>query len=479
MSWIDVSVIVIYLAGIMGLGMYGAKRVKDFASFSTAGRNLAWPIVFATLAASFIGGGFSMGNAEKNFLHGMSRTLALFAFSVQTILVGLFVAPRLQRFRDCHSVGDIMRRQYGAAAGVLTGVLSIVLCTGNLGAQVSATGKIFDELLGIAPHWGILIGCTIVVAYSTAGGMWSVVWTDVVQFIFLSVGIPLLLVLAAIKAGGVGAVMGSPEIAHTHFRLFGDEGVAALAALAVALLVGETLVPPYVQRALIARRPLDARLGAVVAGVFSLLFFAITGAIGVVGRVLYPDANATSILPRMVLNVLPAGLSGLVMVAILAIIMSSADSFLNAISVSMVRDFIQPVAGYKIKDRSALMLGRILTLVAGTASILLALAISSVIDILLWSYNFWAPTVVIPLVASLFVRKPKAWAALAAMICGGGVTALWAVASGLGLADGLGWPEALVQNFGLASGVAVNLVVYFVVHFALGTAEVGTKTPGH
>ena len=102
-----------------------------------------------------------------------------------------------------------------------------------------------------------------------------------------------------------------------------------------------------------------------------------------------------------------------------------------------------------------------------------ALTITSVLDILFVSYRFWAPTVVIPLVASLFVRRPRAAAALSAMLGGGALVLAYTIAFYLGAVERLapGWPDALRNNFGLAAGVTANLVTYVAVHLALSRRE--------
>lgn len=110
---IDNIIILLYLLGVMTIGLWAGRNVKNLAEYSVAGRSYPAIIVFATLSASFIGGGFTLGNAEKVFTIGVVNIVALWGFSLKEILVAKFIAPRLHHFPDAISVGDVMEKDYG------------------------------------------------------------------------------------------------------------------------------------------------------------------------------------------------------------------------------------------------------------------------------------------------------------------------------------------------------------------------------
>ena len=145
----DGIIVALYLAGILGLGIWAGRRVKDLNQFSVAGRSFGPWIIFATLSASFIGGGFSVGNAEKCFTFGLVSIFALWGFSLKEILVARFIAPRMAEYPDAISVGDIMKQRYGVVGQVVTGIMSVIVCAGILGAQVGAIGIIFNVFLEV------------------------------------------------------------------------------------------------------------------------------------------------------------------------------------------------------------------------------------------------------------------------------------------------------------------------------------------
>lgn len=417
-------IIFIYLLAVLLLGLLAGRNIRGMKDFALAGKSFGMLVIFATLSASFIGGGFSMGNAEKVFLVGISNIVALWGFSIKELLVARYIAPRMDRYPGAISVGDIMAPHYGEGARLFSGVFAIILCAGILGAQIGAMGYIFNLFLDVDKIWGILIGCGIVIAYATVGGMRSVVWTDIMQFIVLAVGIPLTLYYGINAVGGWQAL--TTAVPAEHWQLPTDPmAILALASLLLTFMLGETLVPPYLQRLLIGRNSREVARGSMLSGLFSIPFFAVTGLIGLVALAMQPDLDANLAMPFVIHNAVPPILQGIVAAAILSIIMSSADSFLNAASIAFTNDLVKPLRQQPLSERAELLLARLVTLLVGVGSIIFAISIDSVIDILIYAYNFWAPTVLVPLVLAIIGVYVSRKRFVAGAIAGISVVIVW------------------------------------------------------
>jgi solute:Na+ symporter, SSS family len=401
---IDNIITAIYLLVVLIIGIWAGRKVKTLNDFSVAGRSFPAWVIFATLSASFIGGGFSIGNAEKVFRYGLVNIFALWGFSFKELLVAWFIAPRMGRYKDPISVGDIMDYHYGKNARVITGVLSVVLCAGILGAQVGAIGYIFNVFLGIDRIYGIIIGCGIVIAYSTIGGMRAVIFTDIFQFVVLSIGIPAVLVFAVIKAGGVAPMLSA--VPPDHLTLLGPMTITAFLSLFLTFVVGETLVPPYVQRLFLSRDVEATKRGTLLSGLFSFPFFFITGAIGLAALALFPDINPDLALLYTIKHVLPVVMQGIVVAGVISIVMSSADSFLNSAAVSAVQDIIKPLIRTPVDKELFLVKG--INLLTGILAVVFAINIKSILDILIYSYHFWSPVMLVPLAAGIMGVRVKA-----------------------------------------------------------------------
>jgi len=420
----ETLVVIIYLFFVLLIGLWAGRGIKTMHEYALAGKSFGMLVIFATLSASFIGGGFSMGNAEKVFLVGISNIVALWGFSIKEILVARYIAPQMMRYPNAISVGDIMDEHYGKGARLFSGVFSLALCAGILGAQIGAMGYVFNLFLDVDRVWGVLIGCGIVIAYSTVGGMRSVVWTDIIQFIVLAFGIPMTLYFGLQHVGGWQAMQNN--LPATHFTLPTEPlAVIALLSLFMTFMLGETLEPPYLQRLLIGKSSKDVIRGSLLSGLFSIPFFAITGLIGLVALAMQPSLDANLAMPYVIQQAVPPILQGIVAAAIVSIIMSSADSFLNSASIAFSNDIVRPLRKTPLTATVELMLARVVTLLVGIASMVFALSIDSVIDILIYAYNFWAPTVLVPLTMAILGCYVSRKRFIAGAVAGIGSAIVW------------------------------------------------------
>jgi SSS family solute:Na+ symporter len=420
---IDNLIIFGYLVIVTYMG-YSCRKLGGFREFAISHGNYGWLAIFCTLSATFIGGGFSTGNAAKVFTSGIAYPLALFGFSLQIILVALFIAPRVKAFPGALSVGDIMEPAYGRRARVITGVFSVLICAGILGAQIGALGAIFNVVLGLSVTAGILIGCATVFFYSTVGGMAAVVKTDILQVVLLIIGIPMVFALGVSHVGGWDAFISAIPVGH--LRILG-EGMTptVFASLFLVFVVGETLVPPYVQRLLIGRDARATTRGNFASGIVSVPFFVVAGGIGLIALQLNPSMNSNLAMPETVKLVAPIGLAGLIIAGMISIVMSSADSFLNASSVALVQDVWKPLSRKVPTEEQSLNVARWTNLLTGALALIFALSIPNVLDILIAAYDFWAPTILVPLAAVLLGFRVAAGSFYAAVIPGVIGTLAW------------------------------------------------------
>lgn len=357
-----------------------------------------------------------MGLAEKVFTVGFAYVFALWGFSLKEILIARFVAPRMGPFRNTMSVGDIMGQLYGQNAKVFTGVAGALVCAGIAGAQFSAFGYITHVLLGISPTVGILIGSIVVIFYSTLGGMRSIVLNDTVHFCVLIVSLPLVALFGLYYVGGVEALWS--KIPENQGDILSSIPSLTLLGLFLSFFFGETLVPPYVQRLLIGRTLQETARGTLFSGLLSIPFFFIIGLIGLLALAIDPSLNPNLALPHVIQTVMPVGLKGLAIVGIMAILMSSADSFLNAAAVSAIHDGLKPLRGKALSSLAELQLTRIATFAMGVAGVIFALRSTSAIDALLYAYNFWTPFILVPLVLGILGYKASARTFWLSSACG-------------------------------------------------------------
>ncbi|MCS5712627.1 sodium:solute symporter family transporter [Candidatus Berkiella aquae] len=460
---IDLAIMCAYFALILGVGIWVSKSVKSLDDFSTGNRSYGAAVIFATLSSSFIGGGFTTGLAEKVFTMGLVYVVALWGFSAKEILVATFIAPRMTPFKDAISVGDIMGQLYGRKAKILTGVASGIVCAGIAGAQFAAFGYILNVLTGADASFGIVLGTVIVVIYAALGGMKSVVANDVIHFCVLIVALPLVLLFGVKQAGGFSHIINT--VPADHFSLLGSLPLLTVIGLFLNFFFGETLVPPYVQRLLIGRNFKETAKGTLWSGLLSIPFFLLIGVVGLTALTLSPQLDPNLALPYVINQVMPIGLKGLAIAGMMAVVMSSADSFLNAAAISITHDVLKPMSRDGLAPKVELFWSRIVTLIVGALGAIFALSTKSALDILLVAYNFWTPFILVPLVAGIFGFRASSTAFWWGCATGIGATCWWLLVMG----------ETTLN--GAIIGIALNLVTFSLVYYVQGSKMSLAKQP--
>ena len=449
MAPIDWVIMAVYLLIIIAIGLAGLKKVKTGKDFAVSGASLPVGIVTATLAAAYIGGSFAIGAAGATFREGYTYFFALMGFPLATIAVGIWVAPKLRRYA-AETVGDVMEYHYGIVARIFTGLIWMVVCAAILGAQIRALGTILDVFTGIDFAFGASILTLIVIIYSTAGGMWSDVRADVVHFSILSIAIPIA-ILVAIRGVGTPAEIVA-ALPPEFFTITGGKPIGFFISLFIGFVFGETLLQPYSQRAFAGANTKVVRKGFIYAGIFGIVFLFATSSAGILARVLDPTINSDAAFPELIARLMPAGFTGLLVAGFIAIIMSSASSFLNSTTVVIVRDLWTLGGRRQVEDRLRLRVQRLINVVIGGVALIVGLSFPNIIEILLVYFSTWAPTVIVPLLLGVLFNIRHKYAGPIAMVAGLAATWIW---------NGpLGEPFGIL---GLAVGLVTNLVVFFVV----------------
>lgn len=451
MHSLDLVIFWAYLFIILGVGIYSSRTVKTLNDYAVGGRSYSSFFVFATLSASFLGGGFTMGLAEKVFSTSLFCVLALWGFSLKEILIAKIIAPRMNPFSHTISVGQIMGQLYGERARIFTGLAGALVCAGIAGAQFSAFGYLVNLFIDMSPTIGILIGALVVMAYSTMGGMKAVVINDTIHFFVLIITLPLVFLFGTYAIGGIETLF--QQTPATHMSLTQETSFFSILGLFLSFFFGETLVPPYVQRLLIGKTSNATVQGTLWGGILSIPFFLMIGMIGLIALALDPTINPHTALPHVIQIVMPIGLKGLAIAGMMAVLMSSADSFLNAASISLVHDFLKPLTP-NLTSQKEVLWTRVATICVGISAIIFAARTESVLDILLYAYNFWTPFILVPLVSGILGYRAS-------------YKTFW-ISSSFGVFSMITWNIFGYSNIdGALIGISANFIIFIFFNYFL------------
>lgn len=395
-----------FLVLVLIVGFFKSRKIRDMREYSIADRNYSLPVMVATVTATIVGGGATFGIISSVFTSGIIYIFISFGNPLNAVLVAQFFVNRMELFSDCISVGDIMEKFYGRGARLAAGICGALYCAAAVGGQVSAIGFIVHYFLDIPYALGILIGCGTVILYSSFGGVKAVTATDVIQFAVLIIAIPMVCNVGLNIVGGYASLI---EKIPPHLLSLPDSPGALINYFFIFLAFSVPFLdPPHTQRLLMAKDPIQIKRTLRLSALIELPFFLVVGLIGLIAVAINPNYDPNMAFPHLVNTILPVGLKGVAIAGLLSVVMSTADSYLNAAGITLIHDVVKPLWKNGLSDEAELRMTKIATFIIGTVATVIALSFSSIMSIILFSLNFWGPIIVVPFyMALLGVRVSK------------------------------------------------------------------------
>ncbi|WP_409471976.1 sodium:solute symporter [Streptomyces sp. HC307] len=416
---VDYIVIVVYLAGMLAMGWWGMRRAKSKSEFLVAGRRLGPSMYSGTMAAIVLGGASTIGGVGLGYQYGLSGAWMVFTIGLGLLALSIFFSARIARLK-VYTVSEMLDLRYGGRAGVISGVVMWAYTLMLAVTSTIAYATIFDVLFDINRTLAIILGGSIVVAYSTLGGMWSITLTDMVQFVVKTIGVLLLLLpIAVVKAGGFSEM--KAQLPTEYFDPLGIGGETIFTYVLIytfGMLIGQDIW----QRVFTARSDTTAKWGGTVAGTYCLVYALAGAVIGTAAKVLYPNlASADDAFATIVKDELPVGVRGLVLAAALAAVMSTSSGALIACATvanndiwSRLRGIVRPNGEHdEVKGNRAFIL------LMGLAVIGTAIVLNDVVEALTVAYNLLVGGLLVPILGGLLWKRGTAQGALASVAVGG------------------------------------------------------------
>ena len=454
---VDLSILVAYGLGMLGVGVYYLLRQASPEEYFVADRGLGAGHLGLSVVATDVGGGFSIGLGGLGFAMGLSGSWLLFSGLVGAWVSAVVLIPRVKALGDRHgwlTYPELLEHRFDGRVRLLAAVVSALGYAGFVGAQILAGAKLSAATFSVDLTTAVWIMAGVVVAYTSLGGLQAVVLTDTIQWAVLLGGLLLFaLPFSWVEVGGLEGLRAGVPPAHLSLT---NVGALELTTWMVTIIpiwfVGMTLY----QRIYAARDVRAAKRAWYLAGLLEYPVMAFLGAtLGMLARVKFPEAEPEMGLPLLVRDVLPVGVVGIVLAAYFSAIMSTADSCLLASVGNLVGDLylrhIRPAAS----DRRVLAWSRALTVGVGLASVSVALALPRVLDAILLAYAFMVSGLFVPTLAGLFWPRASSAAALASMLAGGGTAVLLGAVPSL---DPLGEPILTALPLSAAVLVGVTLL---------------------
>ena len=455
-----ITVVIIYFVVILAAGIYISKRARKTSDFLIAGRRVNLFLTTATLAAVQIGAGVIMGGSEQAANCGIWPGMWYgIGCGGGLILAGLLAAKKLRAAEGFVPL-DFFGIRYEEKRWVrIWGWMSnIPSLLGIFVVQIMASGAILSDF-GIDYRISVVVVGLVIIIYSAMGGMWGVVIVDFIQLLIILIGIPLLAVISLLKlqtSGSLTAVLGTPFIPQGMF--------SKAVFLILPFLLSISVSYDAYMRFQAAKSAKTAKWGAIFGGLIVIAVSFCISLVGAAGRFLFPNVSDKTMLPFMIRTSLPPVLAGVVVSAILASTMSSANCLLLSLAGTFSRDFYNKVlhpSQQMDELRYSKLISRLVIVAALIAGVAVAFRATGILyTMIIFNYPYMG-SMLVPLLGGLLWKRATTKGAMAAIVAGGVIGVISFLA---------GLPGPLHGKFnvdlGLLIAYAVSAVVFVTVSLA-------------
>ncbi|MET0088507.1 MAG: sodium/proline symporter PutP [Candidatus Thiodiazotropha sp.] len=463
----------LYLMVVMGIGVLAWKRTRNLSDFVLGGRQLGSWVAAISASASDMSGWLLLGLPGYAYLSGLEAIWIALGLWIGTWLNWRWVAARLRHASEVAdnalTLPEYLSNRFADRSGLIRVVSSVFVLLFFLfytSSGLVAGGKLFEAVFGLPYVWAVAAGVVVIMLYTAFGGFLAVSWTDLFQGLLMILALLAIPLYALQGQGGLDATVASiearnPELLDPWTNAQGEPlGVLAILSL-MAWGLGYFGQPHILARFKAIRSPGFVPKARRIAVTWVFLSLSAACLVGLIGIPLFdpPLADAEKVFIRLVGLLFHPLVAGICLAAILAAIMSTADSQLLVSSSTFTGDLYRLLLRKQAGERELMIVGRLAVLCIALIAFALALDPNSkVLDLVAYAWAGFGAAFGPAVLLSLYWNRMTRWGALAGILVGGLTVVVWRPLSG-GLFD----LYEIVPGF-LLSSLAIYLVSRFTVN---------------
>lgn len=460
-----------YLAFMLAVGTHFYKKNESLSDYLLGDRQLNKWVTSMSAQASDMSGWLLLGLPGYAYLQGMEACWIAFGLALGTWLNWRFVARKLRRYTELAgnaiTLPDYFANRFNDHNRLLRTLSALFILVFFLIYTASgfvAGAKLFESVFGLPYHSALLIGVVVIISYTALGGFMAVSWTDFFQGIIMFFAIITVPVLALHATGGLEASVGSWKAIDAGFLDIRSHGNGEpLKAVAVVSLmawgIGYFGQPHILARFMAIRSPDEIKPARRIAMTWVLISLAGAVLVGMAGRIYLPEllvgTDSEKVFMILVERLTHPIIGGILLAAVLAAIMSTADSQLLVTSSALTEDLYRVLIRPNAADKELVWVSR--GTVIGVAAIACAIALkpdSSVLELVSYAWAGFGATFGPLVLMSLYWKRMTRNGAIAGII-GGGITVLvWKPLEG-GLFDLYEIVPGFLVSIALIAGVSL------------------------
>ncbi|UCF50346.1 MAG: sodium/proline symporter, partial [Thermoplasmatales archaeon] len=418
------------------IGIWSSRLNKTLDDFFIAGRKLGtWPVAISA-EASDMSGWLVLALPGRAFMYGVSAIWTALSCAFGTLFNWSVIAKRLRRFTEklrALTIPDFLEDRYNDKTHIIRAISTTIITifmVAYVSVQLVASGKILSETFGWDYHSALILGFAIITFYTLLGGFFAVAWTDVFQGMLI-VGILVILpIIGIIRLGGLGEIFS--KVGQINIDAlspsFGYGGLFFLlfAFASMSWFFGYPGQPHILTRFMAIKdekKIWNSTLIGMIWVIISLWGAVLIGIIGLSYFQGLPDPE--KVMPLLAMHLLPEWAAGIVIAAITAAIMSTADSQLLVASSSVVEDVYHKLLNPKVKQKKLVLYSRISVLLLSVVAFLLALQGGVIYFLVAFAWGGLAASFGPLIILSLWWKRTTKWGAIIGMISGTVTVIIW------------------------------------------------------
>ncbi len=454
---IDTVVFIVFLTLNLVVGLYYGRGVKNIKDYSLGNRNFSTGALVSTIVATWIGGDYLFITIAEVYTTGLHYAIGCLGMVVCLFLNAYVFVPKMSEFLGSISVASAMGDLYGKHVRLISAIGGAIASAGFIAVQFKVFGYILNDFLGLSGNYPIFLAASVVILYSSVGGIRSVTFTDVIQFFTFGVLIPVLGIviwndLSSLPTFNLVTAVQHPLFNYEEFLGLSNPKFWSVLLLFLLFSIPD-LNPTMFQRVAIGRSVSQVKKAFSISAILLMLILIGMAWIAFLLFNIDPNLNPKDLVQYITNNYAHTGLKSFIMVGVLAMCMSTADSNINASSVLLTHDFCYPL---NIKLKSELVLSKIISVLLGVISIYLALLDYDLLPLVFMTQSFYIPIIDVPLILAILGFRSTTKSVLIGM--------------GAGFVSVIVWRIYFMDTTGVDSilpGTIVNLIFFMGSHYLL------------
>ena len=441
---IELSAIAIYFVLVIGIGIFffiKSKKSESEKEYFLGGRNMNGLVAALSAGASDMSAWVLMGLPGSIYLAGVGKVWIAVGLLCGTVASWIFVAPKLRRFsiraNDSITIPQFLTNRFmtqNKALQIISALVFVIVYCVYSASSIVACGDLFKTVLNVDPKISMIVATVIIVLYTFLGGFNAVCWTDFFQGLLMLGALMLcpIIALFAVKTGSHEIMSGA--LPENYFNLLSSGSFDWTSVADILTGFGWGLgyfgMPHIIVRFIAIKSEKDMKKSQIVGSCWTAVILTMSAVVGLFGRYLFADSlaeNKSLVFVTMVRTFFPAFISGILLSAIIAAAMSTADSQLLASSSAFSSDVYKAVIRKKASNREMMWAGRIVVVIIAVVAFFIATnpACKGIMELVECAWGFFGASFGPVIMLALYWKRFTYPGAVAGIVTGFAADMVW------------------------------------------------------